>query len=95
MSCRDSKFSRKHKAFFFFIVSGEEKQTDRLTKSKYPPQESTQSLEKVAGDDSSFGRKWRGGTVAELQPTEREICTPSSIQPVLHYHCFAQFDHCY
>lgn len=67
-----------------------------LRKSKYPLEESTQPLEEVAGNDDQFGSKTRSGTVAERHNPQRGECVLlSAYSPVLHYHCFSQFDRSY
>ena len=86
---------------FFFLASSlqfpvrKNKQL-KLRKSKYPLEESTQPLEKVAGNDDQFGRKTRSGTVAERHnPRTGDYVLLSAYSPVLHYHCSSQFDRSY
>lgn len=82
--------------FFPLTVFSEENTHLKLRKSKYPLEESTQTLEKVTDNDNLFGRKWRSGTVAKRNNPQRGKYAHIRKCPILHYRrFFSQFDHSY
>lgn len=66
-------FSQKKKKNVqpFFPLTGKHNQHLKLRKSKYPLEESTQTLEKVTDNDNLLGRKRRSGTAAGRNNPQR------------------------